>query len=384
MFELREVQTKSEWSDFIGMPWGIYQGDSYWVPPLRIAIRDLLNTKKNPFFRHACMYPLVAYMGKGNKKKCVGRILGVIDENHNRFHDEKTAFFGFFESIDNLSLSHLMFSKVEDWAKQKHMHILRGPVNPSTNHECGLLVDGFNDSPAVMMTYNPRYYVSLIEGSNFLKVKDLYSYQLTKSSKFSERLFRHSERLKEKASISFRCIELKNFDREIDQILEIYNDAWEKNWGFVPMEPTEFRHMAKDIKAVMDPLLCLVAEVRGKPAGFALALPDVNQAIQKIKDGRLFPFGLFKLFWYLKGPNRRKIVDRCRIVTLGIKREYRELGIGSLFYTEYVRTLVAMGYSRGEASWILEDNKSMNRALEMMCGERNKVYRIYEKSLLNV
>lgn len=378
MYKLKLVETKSEWNDFIDLPWRIYKDDPQWVPPLRMAVRDLLDVRKNPFFKHAFMHPIVAYKGD----RVVGRVVGVIDENHNRFHDEKTVFFGFLEMEKDQTLCDALLDEVVRWGKSKGMTTLRGPMNPSTNHECGLLVEGFDDPPSIMMTYNPPYYGNLLEGWGLAKSKDLMAYEIDgRKARFAERLIAQSERLKAKGQVSIRQIDMKNFERDLAVVQGIYNDAWEKNWGFVPMTPEEFSHMAKDMKLIIDPRLVLIAEVRGEPAGFALTLPDVNQALHKVKDGKLFPTGIFKLLWNLKGPGRRKAMNRCRILTLGIKQQFREVGIGPLLYTEYFKRGPEFGYPRGEASWILEDNIPMNKALKLMCGERTKVYRIYDRAL---
>jgi hypothetical protein len=376
--ELLEVTSKADWNAFIDLPWRIYKGDPHWVPPLRIAVRDILDVNKNPFFRHARMYPLLAYRGK----ELVGRIVGIIDDDHNRVHGEQTGFFGFFESIDDSTVAKVMLDAVGEWVKAKGMNTLRGPVNPSTNHECGLLVEGFDDPAQVMMTYNPPYYIKLLENDGFVKAKDLLAYEIdARKHKFADRLIAQSERVKRRSSVTFRSVVMSNFDQEVEKILEIYNDAWEKNWGFVPMDREEFFHLAKDLKQIVDPRLLLIAEKGGEMIGFALTIPDANQAIHKIKDGRLFPFGLIKLLWNLKGPGRRKTVNRLRILVLGVKRGYQQLGLGPMFYTEYFKLGPQLGYYRGEASWILEDNKPMNRALEMMCGKHYKVYRLYDKTL---
>ena len=213
------------------------------------------------------------------------------------------------------------------------------------------------------------------------KAKDLYAYNLNSKSKFSERILAQAERLKSRANVVFRTARMKDFDQEVEHILEVYNDAWEKNWGFVPMDSKEFHHMAKDMKAIVDPNLLLIAEINGEVVGFGLTLPDVNQAIHKVKDGRLFPTGIFKLLWNLKGPGRRKTINRCRVITLGVKKKYQDLALGPLFYSEYLRRSQDYLYQRGEASWILEDNRPMNKALMMMSGERSKVYRIYDRGL---
>jgi GNAT superfamily N-acetyltransferase len=377
MFEIKEVVSKSDWNDFIDLPWTIYKGDKMWVPPLKIAVRDLLDVNKNPFFKHAYMRAWNAY----RDGKCVGRILGVVDDNHNEFHQEKTAFFGFFEAIDDQKLANSLLDVVAAWARSKGMTTLRGPMNPSTNHECGLLIEGFNDTPQVMMTYNPPYYAKLFESWGLAKSKDLYAYKIDSRNNFSERLIAQAERLKRRGSVTFRPVNMKDFNGEVEKILEIYNDAWEKNWGFVPMDREEFLHMAKDMKLILDPELLMIAEVKGEPVGFSLALPDANLAIHKVQDGKLLPTGLFKLLWFLKGPTRKKTINRCRIITLGIKKAYQQYGIGPLLYNEYVTRCRKLGYLYGEASWILEDNVQMTRALEHMCGERNKVYRIYDRTL---
>jgi ribosomal protein S18 acetylase RimI-like enzyme len=378
MYQLKPVVTKSEWMEFIDLSWTIYLGDPNWVPPLKIAVQETLDVNKNPFFKHACMHPVVAY----KDGKCVGRIVGVVDDNHNQYHDEKTAFFGFFEAINDQTLVNQLMDEVVRWSKLKGMNMLRGPMNPSTNHECGLLVEGFNEPPAIMMTYNPAYYVTLLENWGLVKAKDLFAYDINgQTAKFSDRLIAHSERLKKRGAVTFRTVRMKDFDQEVALILNIYNDAWEKNWGFVPMDADEFRHLAKDMKAIMDPNLCLIAEIRGEAVAFALTVPDVNQAIIKVQDGKLFPTGLFKLLWNTKGPGKKKTINRCRIITLGIKKAYQEYGIGPLLYTEYMKRGPALGYMSGEASWILEDNKPMNKALQMMSGERSKVYRIYDRAL---
>jgi hypothetical protein len=305
----------------------------------------------------------------------------VVDDHHNHFHKEQTGFFGFFECIDDQKIAHALLDEVTQWVKARGMNMLRGPMNPSTNHECGLLVEGFEHSPSIMMTYNPPYYGKLLESWGLGKSKDLFAYDIDgRTARFAERLMAQSERLKQRSDIVLREINMRDFEGEIERVLEIYNDAWEQNWGFVPMTPEEFRHMAKDLKAVLDPRLLLIAEIRGEPVAFALTLPDVNQAIAKVRDGKLFPTGLLKLLWYTKGPGN-KVINRCRILTLGIKKAFRNHALGPLLYTEYFKRGPGNGYPVGEASWILDDNKAMNKALELMDGKRNKVYRIYDRAL---
>lgn len=378
MLEIRPVETKKEWNQFIDFPWEIYKGNENWVPPLKIAVRDVLNVNKNPFFKHATMRMFLAL----RDSKTVGRIVAVVDDAHNKFHEEKTGFFGFFECIDDQEVANKLFDTAYRWIKDRGMATMRGPMSPSTNHECGLLVEGYNDPPQVMMTYNPQYYEKLFQNWGLTKSKDLFAYKVCSTeSKFSERMMMHAEKLREKEAVTLRTINVKKFDEEVEKILEIYNDAWEKNWGFVPMGPDEFRHTAKEMKAIMDPALAMIVEKNNEMVAFGLAVPDVNQAIKKIPNGKLLPFGLFKLLWNLKGPGKKKTINRCRIITLGIKQKYRNSGIGPLLYVEYLKQGPGNGYPVGEASWILEDNIPMNRALEGMGAFKYKTYRVYDRAI---
>jgi hypothetical protein len=189
------------------------------------------------------------------------------------------------------------------------------------------------------------------------------------------------KKVQERRNVSFRCIAMKHFDQEMQLIQSIYNDAWEKNWGFVPLSQKEFAHIAKDMKLILDPRLCLLAQVNGQPAGFALAVPDVNQAFAHVKDGKLFPTGLLKLLWHLKAPKKKTTVQQVRIITLGIKKEFQHLGLGPLLYAQYKKIGPSLGFNQGEAGWILEDNKPMNEALLQMNARKSKTYRLFSKPL---
>ena len=263
------------------------------------------------------------------------------------------------------------------------MTTMRGPMNPSTNHECGMLVEGFDDPPSVMMTYNPPYYGKLVESWGLRKSKDLLAYEIDGRKIQVRRAAARAGRAPAPGRpVTVRTIDMKKFDEELAMIQDIYNDAWEKNWGFVPMDAEEFHHMAKDMKMILDPSLVLIAEVAGEPAGFALTLPDVNQVFKKVADGKLFPTGIFKLLWNLKGPGRQQDDQPLpHPHARGSRKKFTQAGIGPFLYTEYFKRGPAAGYPRGEASWILEDNIPMNKALKLMAGERTKVYRIYDKAL---
>jgi hypothetical protein len=373
--EIQPVTDKRQWDAFINLPWSIYRDDPVWVPPLRIAVRDLLNVDKNPFFRHARMRPLLAL----RHGEVVGRAAGIIDDVHNRYHDERTGFFGFYESVNDQAVCNALLDDVSGWVKAAGMENLRGPMNPSTNHECGLLVEGFDKPPRIMMTYNPTYYPGLLEAAGFSKIKDLQAWDVDSANPFTERLIKVADRQRRRNKITVHEVDMKHFDREIELIMDIYNHAWGRNWGFVPMDEVEFRHMAKDMKLIIDPRLVLIVHVDGVPAAFGLALPNINQALAKIRDGRLLPKGIFKLLWYFFGPGRRRTITESRILTLGIKDEFRRLGLGALLYVEYVRRSPAGGMPVGEASWILEDNTDMISSLEAMNAQLTRRYRIYQR-----
>lgn len=373
--QVRPVSTKNESDDFFLLPWDLHSKDPNWVPPLRIAVKDLLDTKKNPFFKHATMQLWVAY----RDGKRVGRIAGVVDQNHNTFHEEKTAFWGFFETENDIETAKALFGVVEAWSKQKGMAMLRGPMNPSTNHECGMQISAFDTKPFIMMTQNPAYYPELVEKAGFSKAKDLYAWLVDNSAPFDPKLVRRAAQLEQAEHVKYRHVDMKNFDAEIERLLEVYNDAWEKNWGFVPMTDEEFRHMAKDMKQIVVPEMLLIIEVKGETAGFALWLPDVNQVFAKIPDGKLFPTGLLKILWHTKV---RKTMNRGRILTLGLKKKYQRMGLAPLMYMRYFQIAPKLGYPIAECSWVLEDNKPMNAGLKYMNGKHYKTYRIYDKPLL--
>lgn len=388
---VKPVLSESDWDQFFNLPLEIYKGDPFWVAPIQQASRAQLNVAKNPFFRHAFMGAFLAF-DNTESDDAIGRIAVVIDENHNRFHRENVAFFGFFEAMPSHGqfATQALLTQCEKWATERGMKTLRGPVNLSTNHECGLLIGGgsknFQDIPSIMMTYNPPSYQSWIESlPGYRKSKDLFAYEIeAQTAEFSERLLAQSERLKQSGRITFRQIKLTQWNKEVELLLDIYNDAWEKNWGFVPMDRAEFSAMAEELRWIMDPSLVLICEVAGETAGFGLALPDINELLRTNRSGATLP-ALAKLIWHLK--IRRALglnsgLRRCRIITLGMRRVYNRLGLGALLYTEYLKRCRAAGYQIGEASWILEDNHSMNKALARMGATKTKTYRLYDKLLL--
>jgi hypothetical protein len=372
--EIKPVATPREARDFLELPYRLHRRLEHWVPPLRMAQKDMLNVKRHPVYRTMDVEKFIGYRGD----TAVGRVMAIINHAHNSFHNERAGFFGFFETADDFDVASALLDAARGWVAARGAKILRGPVNPTTNYECGLLVEGFDLDPAVMMAYNPPYYAGLIEGFGFKKAMDLYAYEVNEESfRSTEKMRRVAERLRKKDGITVRTVNLKDFKREVEMVRRIYNDAWSNNWGFVPVSEDEFDHLAKDLKQIVDPKIVLVAErsfdgsPESVPVGFMLAVPDINRALKKV-NGRLFPLGIFKLLRH-----SRKI-DSIRIIIMGVIKEHQSLGVAAVFYEEIYKRGPANGYFSGEMSWVLENNVLMNRAAALLGGRRSKTYRIYE------
>ncbi len=370
--EVRPVQSRAERKAFIRFPWRIYPGRyPAWVPPLLTEEKKRIDPQKNPFFGHGAVQLFLAY----RNGDVVGRIAAIENTLHNQFHEDKVGFFGMFESVEDREVADALLDAAAEWVRDRGLTSLRGPVNFSTNEDCGLLVVNFEASPRVMMPYNPPYYATLLEGWGLRKVKDLLALKGDEEH-FDLPRFERLVKMTERSGLDMRVRSLRmdKFDAEVELVRDLYNSAWEKNWGFVPMTDEEVDYMAKQLKPVVDPELALIGEVNGEPVGFALTLPDINEAIRHC-NGRLFPFGVFKLLWYM-----RRIVG-IRIITLGIKEKYRHTGLAAMFYFETFKRATRKGHFVGESSWVLEDNKDMLGGLEKMRFWRDKTYRIYEKSI---
>ena len=368
--DVTPVQSPSDLKAFINLPWTIYRNDPHWVPPLRSDLKKRLDKSRYPFFDHAEVEFLIAR----RERRVVGRIAAIKNDAHIDFHEEQVGFFGFFESIEDPEVAAALFSHAAQWLQERKLDVMRGPVNYSTNDDCGLLVEGFDSPPVILMSYNPPYYPNLIEGFGFEKARDLLAYEITDDVQVPERLERTVQWIKKRKKITIRPLVKKQIHQEIQRVKEIYNAAWEKNWGFIPMTDREIDYMAQELIQIIDPDLLLFAEIEEEPVAFILALPDFYVALKHV-NGRLFPFGLLKLLWH-----KRKI-DTARVLTFGIKEKYRQQGIDALMYYEVYKIGVSKGYRRGEMSWILEDNILMNRAAENMGATLYKRYRIYDYPL---
>ncbi len=355
---------------FVLYPHTLYRGNPFWVPNL---IRDdlaLLTPGKHPFHEHGEARHFLAV----EEGRIAGRISAHINHLHNSFHGEKTGFFGFFECEESQETAALLLGAAEQFAREQGMDTLRGPFNYSTNETCGLLTNAYDEMPYLMMPWNFPYYEGLITGAGFHKAMDLLSYHLDDTLFSFERIGKLEERVAKKDGVTLRRVDFSRFREEIRTIQQIYNSAWEKNWGFVPMTDAEFEFMAKELRPIVNADLLWIGEIEGKAAGFALCLPDYNIVLKKM-NGRLWPFGILKALWH------KRNINRVRIITLGIIREFRLSGLDILMYSKIARSCLAMGIRHGELGWILENNRIMNRAAEGMGARVSKRYRIFEKSL---
>ncbi len=365
---IKTVENKSQLMDFIKLSWKINSRDPNWVPPLVMDRKKVLDKQKNPFFQHSEAEYFLAY----RDGELVGRIAAITNQRHNEFNKDNAGFFGFLEGINDPQVFRALLDTAREWLKQKGKDFMMGPMNPSTNDEIGILIDGYDTPPYFMMTHNLPYYGEIMDELGFGKVKDVLAYYIDKESFiFSDKLIHVTRATKEKLGVVIRQVQMDDFDAELDRIRYIYNNAWSRNWGFVPMTPEEFDFIAADFKKIIDPRLVLIAEVKGKPVGFSLALPDYNQVFKKIPNGKLFPLGWLKFLYY------KNKINSLRVITLGVVQELQQAGIGGLFYLETFERGTKNGYNSAEMSWVLEDNELMLRAAKLMGGKPYKTYRVY-------
>ena len=371
MSYVHSVSSRADLKRFIKYPFKKYSNDPHWVPPLLISERQKFNPKKNPFYEHARVDLFLAE----RDGEVVGRIAAIDDDNHNKTHDDNLIFFGFFEAKDQAAAETLL-ARVEDWGRQLKRSGVRGPANPSMNEGAGFQINAFETDPYVMMPYHPPEYLRYAEAAGYRKVKDLYAwlFDFTRQD-ITERIERLAERVRNRHNdLVVRPGNMKRFKEELEIIKQIYNEAWERNWGFVRYTEAEFDHLASELRLIIDPDIVLFLEMDGQVAGLAFGLPDANQVLKRMR-GRLLPFGIFHLL------NRKKIIDQGRLPILGLMPEYRNKGLDLVLMHEICKRSPANGYKRGEASWVLEDNKAMNRAIEAAGATLYKTYRLYQKEI---
>ena len=368
------VSGRRELDAFIKLPFNLYRNDPNWVPPLLFRERQRFDPKTNPFLQHADAQLFLAH----HDGQTVGRISAQVDHEHNRYHEERTGFFGFFESEDDPDIARALFDAAGGWLRERGMEAVRGPLSFSINQEVGLLIEGFDMPPMVMMAYSRSYYGRLIEGAGYEKVKDLYAWRYD-SATVPAKAHRAVEELRRRPDITIRTVNKSRFEEEIATILDVFNSTWSDNWGFVPVTPAEARHLAEELRQIADTNLIIVVEVAGKTAGVILAVPNINEAIHDL-NGRIFPFGWAKLLWRLKVSH----IKTGRLMIFGIKEEYRTrryLAMAYLLCDEIYRRAREGGYHWSEFSWTLEDNTAVSTMIRNVGCRKYKTYRIYEKPL---
>lgn len=367
--EVVPVSGKADQKAFVRFAWDHYRGDPNWIPPLRGNQQELLHYRPHPFYEDAEIQTFLARRGG----KYVGRVAAIVDHAHNRTYNELRGMFGFFESVDDQGVADALFNAALNWFKERGIEKMRGPMNPSMNYECALLVDGFDSHPTFGMTYNKPYYGKLIEGFGFTKAQDLYAFwgDLDLLDSLDPKLLFVAEEARKRFHVSVRRADKKNFRRDVRSFMEIYNRALPGQWGFVPMSAAEVEHMAGGLQHLIVPEMTTIAEVNGSPVAVTFGLLDYNPLIKQI-DGRLFPFGLFQLLW------GRKRIRRIRLISTNVLPEYQRWGLGLVLMQRMVPDGLAWGITNAEFSWVLESNRLSRGTLERGGAKLTKTYRIYD------
>jgi hypothetical protein len=372
VFSLKEVKTSTEKNQFIRLPWKIYGDSPMWVPPLISERKRFLDPAVNPFFKDS---KVDLFLVVSNDDIVVGRFALIENYIYNKNPSKQIGFFGMFEVINDKQVSDFLFSEAEKWCRKKNFKKLIGPVNFSINHDCGLLVDGFDTPPVIGIPYNFSYYLDLIESFGFRKYKDLVSLKMELPS-MPEYLELAMSRIKKRRRFIIRSFCFNKFDEEINSMWKIYNESWKDNWGFIPMSKKEFKYSANEMRAFFHPEYCFIAEVNGETVGFSLTMPDINPILKKM-NGRVFPFGWANFLW-----NKNKL-ELYRVVALGVNEKYRRLGIDAALYYETYKKFLEKKIKWCDMSWVLEDNQNMLSPIYRLGGAIYKRHRIYERNILS-
>jgi GNAT superfamily N-acetyltransferase len=371
--QIAEVSSEREREAFIKFPWRIYRNDPAWVPPLLMERKAFLDRKHHPFYEHG---DAALFLARKNGQ-IVGRIMASDDPNYNSVHQSNVGCFGLFECFDDREVAVALFAAAEDWLRKRGRTEIMGPIDYSTNYVCGLLIDGFEHAPMLLTSHNRPYYAALIENCGFEKAKDWYAWWISEFPEPANRLRRIATARARRQSFTIRPINMRKIAEESERIRAVYNQAWQKNWGFVPFTEAEAEYLVKEMKQVIVPDLVLIAENCGQPVGFAIGVPDINAALRHV-DGRLtrfgFPIGLIKLLYY------RTKIPSGRLVALGVVEKYRRLGVAEALVLREMDEALKRGWA-AELSMTLEDNALMNRFIEAIGASRYKTYRIYSRPI---
>ena len=371
--EVSPVSCRKDRNAFIKFPWRIYKKDPAWVPPLILERKAFLDRKRHPFYQHG---DAALFLARQNGE-IVGRIMASDDPNYNSLHQSNVGCFGLFECIDNRDIAAALFEAASNWLRARGRSEIMGPIDYSTNYVCGLLIDGFEHPPTLLTSHNPRYYPPLIESCGFSKAKDWYAWWFSEFPEAAERLRKVATARAGRRGVTIRPVNLRRIEDESRRLRAIYNQAWEKNWGFVSFTEAEFDHLAHEMKPLIVPQGTLLAEIGDEPVGFVIGVPDINVALRHIK-GRLtrfgLPIGLIKLLYH------KTKIRTGRLVALGVVEKYRRAGIAETLVVRLMDEAFKRGFT-GELSMTLEDNFMINRFIEALGAARYKTFRIYSRRL---
>ncbi len=372
---IRPVRSRSDLKAFIDFPYRLYRDYPAWIPPLRQDIRHTLHPKKNAFFEHGAIYPFIARDASGT---VTGRIAAIVNGMHLKTYGDNLGYFGFFETIEDYTVAEALLDAASARLREEGLTGARGPTNPSINDTCGLLVDGFDKEPGVLMPYNPPYYESFLEQYGFERAMTMWGYYLHKKYLNTAKLERGVAIVKKRnPGVTLRTLDMKRFDEEVQTILDIYNDAWENNWGHVPMTEREIIQLGRQMKQIVDPGIIYFLEDNGVPMGFSVSLPNINQLLRHVRNGRLLPFGLFQLLIREKFGG----ITELRTPILGIRKKYHGRGLDVIMNLAALRDGQKRGYDAGEFSWVLDSNVRQRNALVAFGSIIDKEYAMMEKTL---
>lgn len=367
--QIKEISSPADIQAFVDFPFALYKDNAYWVGELKADTKHLLD-ETNPFWATATRALFMAYEGE----KPLGRIMALVNRAHNEYHHENIGFFGFFDSVNDEKVSAALFRAAQDWLKIHGVEKMRGPASPSSNHVYGLLVDGFDSMPAIMMPYNFAYYADLIEKAGLTKAKDLLAFYRTKDDQFSERFLKVCARCERAKGITLRRLNLKKIDEEAEIIRRIYNAAWAENWGFVPLDKRGMADIVKELKPIIRTEGTCVLEENGVPAGFYICIPNMNHVLKILRGSLASPWRVLKALWAWKH------IKDARLIMLGVLPEFRKRGLDLILIKHIVTHGVAV-WDAAELSWVLEDNAGMIRGIEECGCHPYKRYRVYEKEI---
>ncbi|NGP88281.1 hypothetical protein G3569_07930 [Aliifodinibius halophilus] len=363
--------TKQERKQFINFPYEHYSDEEKWVAPLKMEQKKLIDEENNPFYDEG---NIALFLAEQDGEIC-GRIAAIQDRRYNKHHDNNTGFFGFFECIDDQSVANLLIKVASDWLCERGHTDILGPSNPSMMDEVGILVDGFEYYPSIMMPYHKPYYDRLLKNAGLTKEVDMYAFRAYHSKIDLHRMYRAEEIVRRRLpKFNIREVDLKNIEEEVEIIRHIFNKAWSDNWGFIPLKNEELLDLAKDLKLILDPKGAHIVEIDDEPVAFSIALPDLNQALRHM-DGTLFPTGIFKLLWH------RRNIDRLRTALMGVLPKYQGKGIDAMLHKEALINTREVGYRSSELSWVLETNTPMIQVAKKIGANIEKTYRMYAKTL---